>query len=178
MSEDIIRYLSKQKGVNLDQMMPGIFPVNEQYRFDSNKFDILTYSFEHESFYGIKLVKPGSSLSFFQKISMDTAWISQFDGRVLLLIPADYRAYDRTIFDTVCASLIQEKYYAPCVGGFTFMDNPEARNAVITRKGSDIAAKVFTNPQVINYVFRKVAGKSEIGKLVKLAYNVGTKLLK
>ena len=173
---DLIQYLSRNNGANLDRIIPGLMKINDQYRFDASRFDMLSCTSDN-FFYGIKILKPNTNLVGLQKIVDNSKWIKRFNGASLILIDArDYSLYKGVFSDASLSKDLTTKYYHIEGKEFFFSDNVVDYSALALREKSTIAAKVLTHPQVVSAVLRKFEKKNELLKPARVVYDVYSKV--
>src|SRR3989344_6934060 len=129
MDTELFSYLTKLKARNLEKLLPGLTRVNEKFRFDSERYDILASC--HGEFIGIKEIAP--DMQGLQKIIADAEWIKRFNGKSLVLVSEQRLPYAEMVkHDNIII-----KYYKPEIKGYSFFDTPEDKIAEAGKKGAE-----------------------------------------
>lgn len=179
MSQDVITYLKRSKD-NIRHMMPGLEPINDSYRFDSRRFDILACSHPDSKIYGIKDIGLVCDAKELQKLVKDAEWIQRYQGSVIILIPAVNRRLDDLFDDETSGYLgcMIKKYYINAGKGYVFMDTLEGYAVARRARIEDTASKILTSPKIIDQVLRQFEKRSPAIRLVREVYNAYLKMQK
>jgi len=170
MQQELLPYLLLHKGVRLENILPDIRILNDNYRFDSNRFDILAVHKTEDIFYGIKLLTSANYKSL-QKIVDDSNWFKQYNGTSIILIPQDKKEYWNIFNEETSAGLIIPKYYYPTKSDYVFADDPRQKFQESINSSGDKVLKMIQHPQLIDGVLRTFEKKSPLIKFARIALN-------
>jgi len=162
----LINYLNRQHGRNLERIIPGLSKVNEKHRFDEHRFDILALDTDEKIFYGIKDCYQNGA-SQLAKIREDAEWFKRY-GTPLMLLPSDQKE-KQAFFPE-----IKTMFYFFQDREYHFVDHVDEKSE--KDKYTELALKMLTHPQTINYVLTRMSRKSEVFRALKTLYSVSRRL--
>jgi len=177
MPQDVITYLKKSNG-NIRHIVPELEIINDSYRFDAKRFDILACKYSESRIYGIMDLRTRPDFSGMQRIVKDAEWIQKYKGAVITLMPIDDSTLHGIFDDEVRSGLVIQKYYAAEGKDYTFMDDWKDYESIHTSRIMDDASRVLINPQMVDLFLKQFEKQLPAIKFAREVYKIYSKITK